>query len=134
MLRPMTPAAPPAPNLETAPACPADAPALRFILPRRYDSLTCRALEARIGDALTWGIRRVILDARDCTFIDGRGLGSLVRLRNATRLRGGALELVGVAHEDVDFLLRLTGVAAFLGVAIAEPADAATPPALEVRS
>ncbi|MBG0833076.1 STAS domain-containing protein [Planomonospora sp. ID67723] len=72
------------------------------------DISTAPVLHARLQSALTAG-GRLLVDLSGVTFMDARGLGTLVAVNNTARELGGTVQLIGVPAA-VRRLLRLTGL------------------------
>jgi anti-sigma B factor antagonist len=61
-------------------------------------------LKQHVVDAIAEGFRDVIVDARECGYIDTSGLGVLVSCSRKCRDAGGALVLAGLSDELFEYL------------------------------
>jgi anti-sigma B factor antagonist len=73
------------------------------------DLYTAPLLRERIADLVAAGIRHVVLDASDVTFLDSTGLGVLVGGLKRLRAHGGSLALAG-SRANVARIFNVTGL------------------------
>jgi len=62
-----------------------------------------------IGDLVSNGRRKIVLNLAEVDFIDSAGMGELVKSYTSVRKQGGQLKLMGL-HEKVENLLKLTSL------------------------
>jgi anti-sigma B factor antagonist len=93
-------------HLETVGPC-GDCAVLR--VDGEIDLYTAPALREGLSDLLATGVRHVVVDTADVTFLDSTGLGVLVDGRKRLRAHDGSLALAS-GHQRIVQLLRLTGL------------------------
>jgi anti-anti-sigma factor len=79
----------------------------------RIDSHTARAFKERIGEAIDFGFRWLVIDFSGVTFLDSTGLGALITSLKRAQELGGNLRLAQVPH-SVRMMIELTSLQSYL--------------------
>lgn len=74
----------------------------------RLDAVEAAPLRVAVGDHITAGSHRIIVDLSDVVFVDSAGLAALVIGMKRARLEGGDLRLVEPRHPDARRVFALT--------------------------
>ena len=80
-----------------------------LVLHGELDCASAPHLRKHIGQALTDGTTRLVLDLTGVSFLDAVGLGALIGANRQLRERGGKLELRGT-RRPVQRVLEITGL------------------------
>ena len=79
----------------------------------RIDTHTAFAFKDRIGEALDFGYRWLVIDFSAVTFLDSTGLGALITSMKRAQELGGDLRLAQVPH-TVRMMIELTSLQSYL--------------------
>jgi len=85
-----------------------DAVVVTILVTGRLDAVEAAPLRTTIGDHLTNGTNRIIVDLSAVEFVDSAGLAALVIGMKRARLEGGDLRLVTPHHPDARRVFALT--------------------------
>ena len=66
---------------------------LDLVVRGELDGATAMALGDELDAAIAGGVTEVVIDCRDLTFVDSRGVGALLLRRNQLEERGGSMSL-----------------------------------------
>jgi anti-anti-sigma factor len=94
-------------------------PVIEVIVDEELDIATLPRLRERLEDALSLRPARLVVDLRDCTFLDAQAMNVLLDIHRQAWREGGLLTLRGCSAQ----CLRLLSLAGLLGVFDMEPAD-----------
>jgi anti-anti-sigma factor len=92
---------------------------IEVLVEEELDIATLPRLRERLEDALSLQPTRLVLDLRDCGFLDAQAMTVLLDVHRQAWREGGRLILRGCSSQ----CLRLLSLAGLLGVFEMEPAD-----------
>jgi anti-anti-sigma factor len=94
-------------------------PVIEVLVDDELDIATLPRLRERLEDALSLRPARLVVDLRDCTFLDAQAMTVLLDVHRQAWRQGGLLTLRGCTPQ----CLRLLSLAGLLDVFDREPAD-----------
>jgi len=81
------------------------------------DAHTLDKFERRLGEALTQGVRSLVLDCEELRYVNSSGFGELIRYFDRLREQGGTLVLARVAPK-VGIILEMLGLKSLIPMAV----------------